>query len=96
MRNGRTHGCRKFRNKHSKDRARERYGLALNLFDLKEAIALIKSNKACFIRRRSYRVSEWLVEIKGNIVRVLYDKNHHCIATILPLKEGLINVAQER
>jgi len=78
-------GCKKFRHQHSKDRARQRYGLELNRFDLKKIIAKIHAKEGHFIRRRSCRISEWEVEIKGEVIRVLFDKVHNCIATIIPI-----------
>lgn len=85
MRKKKAISCKKFRNQHSKDRALERYGLELNRFDLKEIIDKIRAEKGYFIRRRSCRVSEWEVEVKGKLIRVLFDKIHNCIATVVPI-----------
>lgn len=80
-------GYKKSRTEHSKYRAWQRYDMQLNRLDLKEIINKIKTDKAYLIRRRSCRVTEWTVEIKGKIVRVLYDKTHCCILTFLPMQE---------
>ncbi len=87
---------RKSRNQHSKERALERYGLKLNHSDIQKAIAKISGKKAVFIRRRSWRVGEWVVEVRGESLRVLYDKNHHCLATVLPMYKKVSNATQAK
>ena len=81
-------GYKKARTAHSKYRAWQRYDMQLNRFDFKGAVTKIQTNKASFINRLSHRVSEWIVEVKGESLRVLYDKKHQCIVTVLPRQEG--------
>jgi hypothetical protein len=79
---------KKLRTAHSKYRAWQRYEIQLNRFDLKGAVTKIQTNKANFVKRLSHRVSEWIVEVKGETLRVLYDKKHQCIVTVLPKQKG--------
>lgn len=82
-----TNPYKRRRNQHSKGRAFERYGLSLNRFDIKDIIIAIRSQRAVFIKRHSNRITEWTVEIKNTTVRVLYDRIHECIATVLPVQK---------
>lgn len=71
---------------HAKRRALDRYGVALNRFQLKDLVDCIKEGNGRYIKHHSKRVSEWELKYEGKTFRVLYDTSRHEIITFLPLR----------
>lgn len=79
---------------HAKRRAKERYDLSLNRHDLRKLIKLVQACKGIFIRKRSNRVSNWLINYQGKDLLVSYDKIRKTIITFLPLESMPDSVEQ--
>lgn len=73
---------------HAKKRLEERYGLTVNRKELREIISLIQGGNACFLERKSTRVTKWQLQYKGRDIIALYDKNRKNLITVLPQKNG--------
>lgn len=71
--------------KHTKRRAKERYGLHLKEEDIKNIVNLIQKQKAEYILTESLRVTWWIVHYLGKELKVLYDKKRKTLITVLPL-----------
>lgn len=71
---------------HAKRRAKERYDLELNRHSLKDLVKLVQSCTGIFIRKKSNRVSNWLINYQGKDLLVSYDKIRKTIITFLPLE----------
>lgn len=69
---------------HAKKRALERYNLEVDRKLLNWFAEQIKNNKAIFFRRRSNRVTNWIVRYKEQDYLVSYDKQRKTIITFLP------------
>lgn len=72
--------------RHACQRALEREGIQVGKHSLHAAVRDIQNARGKFVRRRSLRVTEWLVDILGSERRVLYDKERKEIITFLPQK----------
>lgn len=70
--------------RHSKRRAASRYGLNLNDDDIKAISGMIRRKEGKCLKVESLRVSQWEVEYRGNILRVVYDKKRKTTVTFLP------------
>ena len=79
------------RRRHAKMRARQRYGIALNRQQYDALIWQIVHGGAQFLRKRTNRLSEWIVHHRWQedgvnhavSMMVLYDKVHGMINTFL-------------
>lgn len=69
---------------HAKKRAAERYGINLDKTTRRAIKEQISQGKSKFIEKQSNRISVHEVEIKGQQIKVVYDKNRKNIVTILP------------
>lgn len=75
--------------RHSKTRAKQRYGVDLNRADRKNLVQQIQSNKARFIQAHSRRVKEFVVKLEdGTQLRCLYDNTRNTIITFLPPEDS--------
>ena len=74
---------------HAMRRAAERCGIAMTHELHARLVRDIQSpdSDAHFIRKRTNRVSLWLVTISGERWRVVYDKNRQQIVTVLPKRK---------
>lgn len=70
----------KAQRKHARKRSYQRLGF---VFDEKQAIADIKSQKAEFIEKQSNRVSVWKMEQDGTEFYAIYDKSRKTIVTVM-------------
>lgn len=75
---------------HARKRALERYDLKVDRKLLNLFVNQIKSNKAIFFKRRSNRVTNWIIKYKNEDYLVSYDKQRKTIITFLP-KEKMKN-----
>lgn len=79
----------KSQKKHAIYRAKTRLGFSS--LDLNRITQMINNaehnlNDVIFIRRQSRRISHWQVNYNGQILKVIYDKERHQIATIWPVE----------
>ena len=77
--------------RHTKKRAAERFGMAVNIDELSK---LIQENRGIFVERQSLRVTVWDVEYNGTVLRVVYDKKRGMPVTILNTWMGKQTTAQ--
>jgi hypothetical protein len=68
---------------HAANRARERFGINLSQNDQQEICRMIRDGEASFVRKDSNRVSVFDVLFKEYVIRAVYDKHRHSIATVL-------------
>lgn len=68
--------------KHARKRLRQRFGI--DGAGVSEAIRLIQTGKAEFIKRQSLRVTIWAIQLDGKEVIAVYDKVRNTIVTFLP------------
>lgn len=78
---------KKSQKKHAKRRAFERYGIVLNEDELKQIASYIRKGKADLIRKRSNRVSVYMVRWKDKSYPVVYDRLRRTIVTFLPERQ---------
>lgn len=69
---------------HAKMRAKERYNLSLNRYDLNELSELIKSDKAICLKKQSNRIHIYNLDYKGSNIIVAYDHVRRTVVTFLP------------
>jgi hypothetical protein len=69
---------------HAKRRAHARYGLTLNRRDLRAIVDQIQRGRARLIERQSNRLTLWIVTLRGQRTRVVYDAHRHSVVTFLP------------
>lgn len=69
---------------HAKRRAFLRYHLEVDAQTRRRIVEAIWNQTATFIRRHSGRVTEWMVDMDGQTLRLLYDKSRQEIITFLP------------
>jgi len=72
----------KAQTRHAKRRAMERYGITMNTESLVRQIQT--GQDAIFVWKQSRRVSHWDVVYKGEMLRVVYDKERQTVITVLP------------
>jgi len=70
--------------RHARHRAHERYGIDVVPGVRKEIIAKIRSGRSQPVETQSLRISVHDVEINGQIVRVVYDRQRKELVTFLP------------
>lgn len=80
---------------HARKRALERYNLEVDRKLLNWFAGQIKSNKAIFFRRKSNRVTNWIVKYNNENYLVSYDKQRKTIITFLP-KEKMKNFTLDK
>lgn len=71
--------------KHTKRRAKERYGLYLKENDIINIVSMIQKGKAKHVLTESLRVTIWHVNYLGKELKVVYDKKRKTLITALPL-----------
>lgn len=69
---------------HSKRRAHQRFGLAINRKHLRQLCDDIQAGRATLVERQSLRVSLWLVKLNDVPMVAAYDRNRKTIATLMP------------
>ena len=72
--------------RHTKQRAFERYGLALSLQDILAAEKQIWNGRAPFVADDVAMRQRYMVRIKGKVVPVVFDIALDCIVTVLPMR----------
>lgn len=72
--------------KHSKRRLFERYGLSFNNQQLKDMAFICKNGHyLCHFGRQSLTKSKMLIKFNQIVFPVIYDKQRHCIITVLTM-----------
>ena len=66
--------------KHTKRRAKERFGIEVDPVVLGK---IIRNGEGTFVYRQSHRVTVWDVEYKNEHIRVVYDTIRHIPITVL-------------
>lgn len=76
--------------KHAIQRAYLRFDIVLTAGEYEDLCRKLKSGSddCTFVERQSNRLSVWLVEIKGQKVKVVYDRNRKSVVTMLPLSRN--------
>lgn len=74
--------------RHARRRADTRYGLDLSRKELDEIVRAIQHNEGEFIEKQSLTRTLWLVNVKGQPCRVVYDRKRKAVVTFLPLEDG--------
>lgn len=69
---------------HAIRRARERYGLGLTVWDLRDLASDIQENRAVLLDRQKDGSTAWMLPCKGVMVRVVIDRTFYFIKTFLP------------
>jgi len=77
---------KKIRENHVKRRSMERFGIYLSRKDQEEIVRTIREGKAEFLKRESNAKKHFKVEYHGKIFRVVYNKKHRCLLTVLPIE----------
>jgi len=72
--------------RHAKIRARERYGISLDENKMRSIVRKIQMGHATFLKKQSNRVSIYLIEVDGQMMRVVYDKLRKVLVTCLPME----------
>lgn len=80
---------------HSQRRALERFGVHLNMDDIKNIVWMIQNQLGTFVKRCSSRRSTWIVEYAKKMFYVAYDKNTKAIATVMPLQFAVHDILKE-
>lgn len=75
---------RRCRQAHVKERAGERYGIALPAREQAEICALIRAGNARFLFKQSNTRSWYQVPWKGKLLNVVYGRHVHALLTVLP------------
>lgn len=79
---------------HAKRRAAERYKdsenqpLSITRKDIQDAVNQILSGKASKVEQISLNKSIWIVTVKGQKCRVVFDRKRKGLATFLPIDAG--------
>jgi hypothetical protein len=68
---------------HAKKRAKERYNLDLNRFDLREIIQQISLKQAKLLENKTNRLALYQIDVKGISCKVIYDRQRKQIVTFL-------------
>ena len=68
---------------HAKRRFKERFGIKINRFDLREIIKNIRNNKYKVFKNQSNRITIFRGEVKKINVLIVYDKKRKTIVTFL-------------
>lgn len=68
---------------HAKRRARERYGVSLNRFDIAAMVAMIKNNQATFLRRQSNTRTVYEIPYMDRMWIAVYSTTAGTILTFL-------------
>jgi hypothetical protein len=66
---------------HFSRRAIQRHGITAGENTQSEIIKQIQSGKATFIKRQSLRVTIWEVEVRGQKIKAVYDKDRKQVVT---------------
>jgi hypothetical protein len=70
-------------NIHAVNRAKERYDLELSVDDLKQIANKIRKGKSRFVAAETLRITKHLVEHKGVVLLVVYEKNMNSVCSFL-------------
>jgi hypothetical protein len=88
---------KKAQRSHFRRRCAERIGVYASKRLNDKIVKDIQSGRARFVKRSSLRVTIWHVDIGGQPVEVVYDKQRKVIVTVLtpawPIKETEVNQA---
>lgn len=74
---------------HAMRRAKERYGIEYTQELKKDFIHQIQTSQAVHVEKKSGRVSTFLVNYQGKVLKVVYDNKRKEIVTFLRLFSGL-------
>lgn len=69
---------------HAIDRAKERYGLDLEVRDLRNIAERIRADKGVLIASHDDGSSVWLIKVSGVLVRLVMCKDLKLVLTFLP------------
>jgi hypothetical protein len=83
-------------NTHAIERARERYGLTLDRWDLLAIASIIRAGKTVLTRRQRDGREVHALEYRGVAVVALYDLRDRCVTTFLPMREVISSRAARR
>lgn len=73
---------------HFQRRIYERYGIELDVYEVRDLADFIKANgRKYFIEKLSGSRTLFKIPIQGQAVLVIYDKNQHSLLTALPKYE---------
>lgn len=80
---------------HTKRRALERFGITLTTLDIKRIVKNIQDSKYEFLCRDSHRVSKWKVDLNGQTVCAVYDRDRKNLITVMPMSYVIMDQMQE-
>lgn len=69
---------------HTKLRLAERYGLLATSADIFEMAKLIAHGQATLVARQNRHVGHWLLNYRGQQLRLVFDRQRRSIITALP------------
>ena len=73
--------------KHAKLRALQRYDIDFTRTEHDALVRRIQNGEGQFVERQSHRISVFKIDVQGQTVKVVYDKQRKTIVTFLPLEE---------